>query len=170
MAYPDTMTFGVGSDYKTVREYLRALDIDYCRTAGGDNFDFELPTDWYQWMPSVKAQNPDVMEYVRRFVALREEELYIAVREPRLFSMWGHSYEFENDKSWDMLERVCEEVGGKDDTWYATNGEIYDYVNAWESLKYSADHQRIYNPTVTDVWMSIDGAIYCVRAGETLVL
>lgn len=170
MAYPDTMRFGVGSDYETVREYLCALDIDYCRTAGGDNFDFELPDDWYRWMPSVKSQNPDVMEYVRRFVALKEDELYIAVRQPRLFSMWGHSYEFENDQSWDVLERVCEEIGGRDDTWYATNGEIYDYVKAWEALRYSADHSRVYNPTVIDVWMTIDGTTYCVKAGETLVL
>lgn len=170
MAYPDTVTFGVGCDYETAREYLRALDIDYCRTAGGDNFNFELPDDWYMWMPSVKSQNPDVMEYVQRFVSLREEELYIAVRQPRLFSMWGHSYEFENDQNWDVLDRVCEAIGGKEDTWYATNGEIYDYVKAYESLKYSADHRRIYNPTVIDVWMSIDGTVYCVKSGETLVL
>lgn len=170
MAYPDTTQFGVGCEYETARAYLRALDIDYCRTAGGDNFDFELPADWYQWMPSVKSQNPDVMEYVRRFVALKEDELYIAMRQPRLFSMWGHSYEFENDQNWDVLERVCAEIGGRDDTWYATNGEIYDYVQAWESLKYSADHRRVYNPTATDVWMSVDGTVYCVRSGETLVL
>ncbi len=170
MAYPDTMKFGVATDYETARAYLKALDIDYCRTAGGDNFDFDLPPDWYRWMPSVKSQNPEVMEYVRRFAELREEAIYIACREPRLFSMWGHSYEFENDKNWDLLERICEAIGGKEDTWYATNGEIFDYVEAWNSLKYSADHRRIYNPTVIDVWMNIDGTTYCVKAGKTLVL
>ena len=34
----------------------------------------------------------------------------------------------------------------QDDVWYATNGEIYDYVNAYENLVFSADGKRIYKP------------------------
>jgi len=167
-AYPDTVRFGPGCDYDTARRYLQALDIDYCRTAGGDNTDFELPDDWYVWMPSVKHDNPKVLEYIEAFLALREEEIYIACRTPRLFTMWGHSYEFEG--RWELLDAICEALGGHDDVWYATNGEIYDYVKAYESLRFSADHTRVYNPTVTDVWFDVDGVRYCVKAGETLVL
>ncbi len=170
MAYPDTVQFGVAADYAVVREYLKALDIEYCRTADGDNMDFELPQDWYAWMPSVKDIHPRVMDYVHAFNELKEENLYVAVRQPRLFYVWGHSYDFENHQNWGHLDALCEALGGKDDTWYATNGEIYDYVKAYESLKYSADHRRVYNPTLHSVWFDVDGTVYCVKSGETLVL
>lgn len=168
MAYPDTTRFGVGCDYETARGYLQALDIDYCRTAGGVDFDFELPDDWYAWMPNVKHEDPKALDCIRAFLALREEEIYIACRTPRLFTMWGHSYEFVG--RWELLDAICDALGGHDDVWYATCGEICNYVKAYESLRFSADHCRVYNPTVTDVWFTVDGTTYCVKAGETLAL
>ena len=41
--------------------------------------------------------------------------------------------------------------GHEDSVWYATNGEIIDYVNAYRRLEYSVDGSVIYNPSAVDV-------------------
>ena len=48
--------------------------------------------------------------------------------------------------------------------------EIYEYVNAYKSLVYSADGNTIYNPTLFDIWFDIDGTLYKITPGETLKL
>ena len=47
MAYPDSgiLDFVNGSDYETVKNYLKELDIAYARTLGGDNNRFQLPCE-----------------------------------------------------------------------------------------------------------------------------
>ena len=60
-------------------------------------------------------------------------------------------------------------MGGRDDIWYATNIEIYDYVKAYENLILSADCSAVYNPSSVDVWIDT-GDTVCVRAGETIRL
>ena len=70
----------------------------------------------------------------------------------------------------DALDEMCEKLAGKDDTWYATNIEIYDYVQAYNSLVYSADGTIIYNPTLYTIWFAIDGKSYSIKSGETLHL
>lgn len=43
---------------------------------------------------------------------------------PKLFHVWGHSYELADNDNWDIIERLAETVGGREDVWYATNIEI----------------------------------------------
>ena len=69
-----------------------------------------------------------------------------------------------------MIEKFAEYIGGRDDIWYATNIEIYDYVKAYESLQTSVDKTMIYNPSVIDVWFSHNNKTYCVKGGQTLYL
>ncbi|MCR5263963.1 MAG: polysaccharide deacetylase, partial [Clostridiales bacterium] len=80
----------------------------------------------------------------------------------------GHSYEFNNNDNWDVIERFCDKMGGRDDIWYATNGMIYDYVKAYEALDATLDGSVIKNPTSIDVYFESDGVKYAVKAGETL--
>ena len=93
---------------------------------------------------------------------------YRASRMPRLFYMWGHSYEFDSDNKWERLDKICKLLSGKEDVWYATNIEIYDYVKAYESLVYSADGNVIYNPTLYTLWFDTDGELGSIKPGETL--
>ena len=86
-----------------------------------------------------------------------------------LFYVWGHSYEFDRNDNWDHLERICEQISGKSDVWYATNMEIYDYVEAYRSLIFSADGLRVYNPTLVKIWFNLDGKDYSIASGETLI-
>ena len=110
------------------------------------------------------------MKWAEEFVSIKVEDLYLTRQYPRLFYLWGHSYEFDNNDNWDVLEKFCETVSGKDDIWYATNIEIYEYANAYNSLVMSADCTRIYNPTLIEVFFSVDNKEYSIKPGETLTI
>ena len=172
MAYPDSGIrefVGAAADYDTVKRYLCDLDIAYARTLGKDNNSFALPTDWHAWMPTAHHNNPEIFNYIELFLNVKKDtSVYGARRQPCLFYMWGHGFELEGQNSWERFEKICEVLGGHDDVWYATNIEIYDYVHAYESLVYSADETRVYNPTVTPVWIDVDGKVYLVEAGKTV--
>ena len=171
MAYPDTgiRCMNNGANYENIKHYLSDLGIVYSRTLAGDNNEFLMPADWHQWMPTAHHNNPQIFEYIDEFVNLdMSKKTYHARRYPRLFYMWGHSYEFGRDNNWERLDEICEKLSGKDDIWYATNIEIYEYAKAYESLIFSADCTMIYNPTLIDVWFDIDGEVYKISSGETL--
>jgi hypothetical protein len=171
MAYPDS---GItksdnGNSYATVKQILTDLDIVYSRTLGGDNDSFRLPDDWHAWMPTAHHNNPKIFEYIEKFNSIDTAALYSASRFPRLFYLWGHSYEFDRNDNWDHLEKICAALGNKADVWYATNMEIYEYVTAYRSLVFSADGKRVYNPTLIKVWFDLDGKSYSVASGETVI-
>lgn len=170
MAYPDSgiVRMHPGSDYETVKSYLKDLGIVYSRTLGGDNDKFELPTDWYAWMPSAHHTNPNVLQMIDKFISFDASTVYTASRYPRLFYLWGHAFEFDRNNNWDLLDVICEKLSGKDDVWYATNIEIYEYVEAYKSLIYSADGNTVYNPTLYEIWFDVDKKLYSVKSGETI--
>ena len=172
MAFPDNVInrFLEPDAYERVKKYIGELEIAYVRSAAGDNDKFKLPEDWHNWIPTAHHDNPAIMEYIDKFVALDVDKLYKLDRTPKLFYLWGHSYEFERNQNWEHLEEICQKLSGKDDIWYATNIEIYDYVQAYNGLKYSADSNLVYNPTLLDIWFDVDGTMYCVKSGETIMI
>ena len=172
MAYPDREINRKRQpqSYDAIKQRLREVGIVYSRSLNNDNDDFLLPDDWYEWMPTAKHKNPKIFEYIEKFLSLDVEHLYEASRAPRLFYMWGHAFEFDRDDNWELLDKIGEALGGHDDVWYATNMEIYEYVEAYRSLVYSADRTIVYNPTLITVWFSFDGKIYSIAPGETMRL
>ncbi len=174
MAYPDSgiTYFTNGASYESIRQYLKELDIAYARTLSGDNDSFALPQDFYAWMPTAHHDNPCIFEYIDKFlrIDLHAPEAYGAKRQPRLFYMWGHSYEFDKKDNWAHLEEICRKLSFHEDIWYATNMEIYNYVTAYHALIYSADGTRVYNPSLYTVWFDVDREVYSVKPGETIRL
>ena len=173
MAYPDSgvIHFENQVNYDVVKNYLKSLDIAYSRTIGKDNDSFLLPEDWYCWSPSAHHTNPRIMDYIEKFIKLDlSGKDYCLYRLPRLLFIWGHSHEFENMNNWYLIENICEKLAGRDEIWYATNIEIYNYVTAYHSLVFSANCKIVYNPTLMDVWFDLDGNLICVKSGETLNL
>ncbi len=171
MAYPDTgiTLLGNFTTYEQIRNYLAELDIAYARTLGTDNTSFMLPEDFYAWMPTTRHKSPKIMEYIDTFLNIDTSvKAYHAGRVPRLLYVWGHSYEFSADNNWDLIETICQKLSGNDELWYATNMEIYNYVQAYKSLQYSADGHMVYNPTLLKVWLDVDGKLYSVSPGETI--
>ena len=171
MAYPDSGITQMGNfgNYQQIKNYLTELDIVYARTLGNDNDSFTLPEDFHAWLPSAHHNNPKIMEYIDKFLNIDiSPSAYHAKRIPRLLYIWGHSYEFDRNDNWDHIEEICKKLSNNPDIWYATNIEIYDYVQAYKSLVYSADGYMIYNPTLLDLWIDVDGTVYKIASGSTL--
>lgn len=171
MAYPNSgiRRMNVGNTYEEIKHDLKSLGIVYARSLGSDNDNFELPTDWFNWLPTAYHKNPDVIKYAEEFANL-EISKYPHRRSPKLFYLWGHSYEFRDDNNWDLIEKLCQILGQREDTWYATNIEIYNYIEAFKSLVFSADNTIAYNPTVHTVWFESGDKQFVIKSGETLVL
>ena len=168
MAYPECgiTRFANGTTYETVRNYLIELDIAYARTIGCDNNSFELPQDWFEWMPTAHHDNPNIMKWIDEFI---DVDLSLLTRKtPKLFYIWGHSYEFERKNNWKHLYDILNKLGKREDIWYATNMEIYEYVTAFNSLITNANHTMMFNPSRYDIWFSADGVTHKINSGETL--
>ncbi len=171
MAYPDVGICQLhnGITYEQIKAYLTQLDIAYARPLGVQNHSFALPEDWHKWYPTAHHNDADALELAEKFAEEKVPDYY-AARVPRLFYLWGHSYEFDEHNNWERMEQICQKLSGKDDIWYATNIEIYDYVKAYESLIFSADSSIIYNPTLHKIWFEVDGRPYSINPGETLTV
>lgn len=171
MAYADSGITHMenGTNYQTIKNYLQNLGVAYARTLSGDNDTFRLPEDWYAWMPSAHHNNPQIFQMIDKFLAL-DKNVYYPNSYSRLLYIWGHSYEFEDNNNWDRIEEICQKLSNKDDIWYATNIEIHDYVEAYNSLIFSADNSMVYNPSLLKIWFEVDGKVYSVASGETIKL
>lgn len=156
-AYP----FGAFSD--RVVEQLRVAGIRYCRTTEITENTY-IPTDWLRWHPTCHHNHPKLMEMAKKFV---ERDF---PREPRLFFVWGHSYEFRLflNNDWSKFETFCDYMGAADGIWNATNGEIYNYCQAYDMLDFTLEGDSVYNPTCTEVWFKAGDSVYSVKPGETL--
>ncbi len=140
---------------------LKQAGIDYARTVCS-TCNFNMPQNWLEWNPTCHHADPQLSEFTRRFL---EDEV---TENPYLFYVWGHTFEFDRQNNWEIIESLLEQISGKEDVWYATNGEIYAYQKAYESLVFSADMTYIYNPTSTDVWLQLDEEILFVPAGTKI--
>ena len=158
-AYP----FGAYND--RVVEQLKMAGIRYCRTTDSTE-NTHIPADWLRWHPTCHHGHPRLMEMAKKFV---ERDM---PREPRLFYVWGHSYEFRLFKNddWSGFEAFCDYMGAAEGIWNATNGEIYDYCQAFNALDFTLDGDVVYNPTCIEVWFAANGKTYSVKPGETLRL
>ncbi len=153
-----------------ISTYLKSLDIAYARALGEKNESLNLPNDWYRWYPTAHHDDGNVFELIDIFLKSNPNDGYVAARTPKLFYLWGHSYEFDQKDNWDRIEKICEELGGKEDTWYPTNIELYEYIEAYHSLIFSADSKTVYNPTLKEIFFEADCVPYTVKPGETVYI
>ena len=155
MAYP------FGTYHDDVVDVLRTLGLVYARTVESSR-GFSIPRDWLRLRPTCHHDDPELMTLLDRFLAPNPYD------EPRLFYLWGHSYEFEQHGNWDVIERFAQAAGGRPDVWYATNIEVYDYVWAYHQLQFSADGLIVHNPTAVTIWLKAEGQELVLTSGETL--
>jgi len=156
MSYPN------GSYNKRIKSLLPGLGIEYSRIVGGTGR-YGMPHDWHEWQATCH-HNRDLLKHAEAFIEL-DKPMFM-----HLLYVWGHSYEFDNDGNWEMIEQFCEYAGGRSDIWYATNMEIVDYMKAFERLQVSAALDFVYNPTAAGIWLSVDGRNVEVKSGEQVSL
>lgn len=157
------MAYGNGSYNDVAVETLKACGIVYGRTTKSTER-FDIPTDWLRLEPTCHHGNPRLQELIDEFLEDKPTRFAHQVR-PKLFYLWGHSYEFNDRDNWEVIENFARQVGNREDVWYATNIEVYDYVKAFDSLLFSVDCQRVKNPTATDLWICVHGKETFVPAG-----
>ena len=153
-----------GAYSQKVIDCLCACGIVYCRAVACTH-NFRMPTDWHRLSATCHHADKQLMELADKFLAISDTSPTTS-----LFYVWGHSYEFDRDDNWDVIEAFAQKMGGHQDIWYATNIEIYDYIKAYESLHISFDGNRVHNPTAQTVWFQKDGTTYSIAPGETLCL
>ena len=151
-----------GATSSQVVEILRNCGILYARTTAATK-KFDIPTDWLR-LPSTCHHNaPELMQLADQF--LNEPFRY---QHPRLFYLWGHTYEFDTNNNWEVIEKFAEAVGNRDDVWYANNMQVYEYVEAYRALQFSANGNMVYNPSALTVWFTTGGINVKVEPGETV--
>lgn len=114
MAYP---CGGENHDDRVAKLIAENTSVTYARTILSTH-SFDLPTNLFKWNPTVYHLDMDKM------FELGEEFLALCADTPRLFYIWGHSYEFDYEDTWDKFEQFCEMIAGRDDIFYGTNAEI----------------------------------------------
>jgi peptidoglycan/xylan/chitin deacetylase (PgdA/CDA1 family) len=158
MSYP----YGTTSD--RVVDALGQLGIEYSRTTHATR-SFDLPAEPLRWHPTCH-HNHDVIALGEQFQARGDRY----GNRQHLMYVWGHSYEFDNDDNWDVIDQFCAQMANHPRTWYATNIEILDYLAAQRSLRFSADCDLVYNPSAIAVSFTADGQLREVAPGQTLQL
>jgi len=160
------MAYANGSFDDASVNMLPASGIVYARTTYSTE-GFDLPQDWFRLHPTCHHNNPRLMELAREFTDAPIRPGWNG-NVLRLFYLWGHSHEFDDRNNWHVIEEFASFIGNRDDIWYATNIEIYDYVKAYEALQFSASASFVHNPTATDVYINYRGAEILIPSGKTV--
>ena len=138
----------------------RAAGMEYARTVN-QNTTFSVPDDFMSWHPT--CHHFEVTdELAEKFFSPMNYDYM------RLLYAWGHSYEMNSEEKWVQIEEVFKRVAGREDVWYATSIEIYDYIQAVRNLKFSCECSCVYNPSATDVWIKADFQPIKIPAGATV--
>lgn len=157
MAYP------YGSYNDEVVQTLKSCGIVYSRTTQSTRR-FDIPTDWLRLPATCHHKDSELMALATKFASISKN-----ANNPQLFYLWGHSYEFEMDDNWNVIEEFAEFIGGRDDIWYATNIEVYEYIEDYNRLIHSADGTIIKNPTSRTLYFALlGGPAYSIAPGETI--
>jgi peptidoglycan/xylan/chitin deacetylase (PgdA/CDA1 family) len=162
IAYP----YGTYSD--EIVETVRNAGLIYARTIE-PSYSFEIPKDWLRLKPTCHHGDERLMELAESFVSA---DLTGRDRDPLLFYVWGHSFEFDErfGGTWDVIEKFSSYVAGRKDIWYATNGEIFEYIEAFNRLRFSTDRSYVRNESYIPVSFFYNEKDYTAAPGEVLIL
>lgn len=76
----------------------------------GDENGFSMPEDYMCWVPTCH-HNHNLIDFGKKFMALTKKQyLY-------MMYVWGHSFEFERNNNWEIIEEFCEMIANRDDIW-----------------------------------------------------
>lgn len=139
------MSYAFGQYSNEIVQTLECLGIKYCRGVYSTS-DFALPDNFITWQPTCH-HSANIMELAKTFLNPPE---YMKLP---LYYIWGHSFEYGRQNNWEIIENFCKETANKDDVWYATNIEIYNYVMAMRNLVFNAENTRVFNPSSSTVWI-----------------
>lgn len=116
MAYP---CGGVNCDDRVAEIIKNNTPIRYARTIDVTK-SFEPYEDLYQYNGTLYHH-----KYRDNLFEMGEKFLELNTDTPKVFYIWGHSYEFDiYPERWEQFEEFCKMISGKSDIFYGTNKEI----------------------------------------------
>ena len=154
MSYP----YGTWND--EVVEIAKSCGIVYSRSTNATG-GFGIPRNFLVWDPT--CHHRDMLKKGEEFLNFNRYPLALCY-------VWGHAYEFDNFNNWNDMEEFCKMMSHKDNIWYASNIEIYRYLEAVRGLVVSVNGATVYNPTATTVWYTYNEKNGVIRSGETITL
>lgn len=115
MAYP---CGGVNNDDRVANIIQKSTGVKYSRTITTNNC-FDLQENLYRFNPtSYHLDFEKMMQLGREFLEFKPKE-------PKVFYIWGHSYEMDYGADyWVKLEEFFKLISGKEDIFYGTNNEV----------------------------------------------
>ena len=115
MAYPCSTE--ASQNDRVVSLIERFTGVQYSRNTVS-TYDFEPQKDLLRFRPTLHHEEWD------KLFSLGEEFLSLKTDTPKVFYIWGHSYEFDIHNTWDKFEEFCKMISGKDDIFYGTNKDV----------------------------------------------
>ena len=144
MGYPiKGMSYPYGAFNGQLIKTLESLGMQYSRTVISHH-DFYIPENFLAWNATCHHDD-NLMELGQKFSD------YDFKGKLKLMYVWGHSFEFERNNNWNLIENFCELVSKNKDIWFATNVEVMRYIQALKKLEFSANGDIVYNPTAITV-------------------
>lgn len=111
MAYP------YGTFDERIIRIAEECEIKFARTVN-DTHDFTIPKDLLTFGASCHHSYENLEELTDSFLEHSGSDSVI-------LCIWGHSYEFDRDNNWNVIEDFCKKISGRDDIFYGTNSEVY---------------------------------------------
>ena len=149
---------------QTAQDALKALGITYARVTSPSGENFALPRKWLYWEPCCHhSQQGDLLEKGENFLKTDEQKMHLML-------VWGHVTELDRDNTYGMMEEFCKRMAEcKERIFFATNGEIADYLQACERCRNSGNGKSIKNTSFTTLFAAKEGKILPIAPGETLI-
>lgn len=86
------------------------------------NHSFDLQEDLLRFEPTVSHREKEMRE------KLAKEFLELETDTPKIYYLWGHSYELDvAEQEWCDFEHFCEMIAGRNDVFYGTNDQVFRY-------------------------------------------
>ncbi len=163
------LAYAFGAYDDRVIDLVKKCGIKYARTVERAD-GFAISSDWLKLKTTCRNIDSNLLEIAQRFISENDYNPCWP-SEPKLFYLWGHSNEFERENGWDKLISFAKIIGNNNEIWYATNGDVYNYINAYNSLVKSVDGKTVFNPTAIDVYIkTMDFKKVKIPKGQTIKL
>ena len=115
MAYP---CGGENNDDRVANVIKETTKIRFARTITS-SYSFDLQENLLRFHPTLHFRD-------KKIFALAEEFLALSADEPKIFYIWGHTYELDAEEgAWERFEKLCQMLSGEKDIFYGTNGEVF---------------------------------------------
>lgn len=138
-AYP----FGIYND--KIIKHLKDNGIIYARSTKSD-FSFNIPTNWYTFGGTCTISDKEFPKLVRKWNNTNYKTM-------KLFYIWGHSYELDMYHEHEHVYKQLVKIANKEDVYYATNKDIFCYLDAFNKLSFDKKTNTFINESKFDLFI-----------------